>query len=220
MVRFYRSRERPGPVLPIGNAKAHNKHCRTAQERPLRDGGRRRRDPDVEVVLESAFTSKRVRWPQGQKSAKAMDYMQKQKEIAVCAQARATAELAAANLRKAEVLSDQAAFSLFTMPNEEWLSDEAREYLSLKQQGKMAKLRKRLAHERHEEAEAVVEAARLDKERAADLVRAQRGRIPPSLLQRPVSPHVVPAMTPTQHSPLPSLEIGGGENSISGWIHF
>ena len=95
------------------------------------------------------------------------------------AQARATAELAAANLRKAEVLSDQAALSLFTMPNEERLFDEAREYLSLRRQEEMAKLRKRLVHERHEEAEAVAEAARLDRERAADLARAQRGHIPP-----------------------------------------
>ena len=136
------------------------------------------------------------------------------------AQARATTELATANLRKAEVLSDQAALSLFTMPNEERLSDEAREYLSLKRQEEMAKLRKRLAHERHEEAKAVAEAARLDRERVADLVRGQKGHIPPSPLRRPISPHVVPAATPTQHSPLPSLENGGGENSISGWIHF
>ena len=60
-------------------------------------------------------------------------------------QARVTAELVVANLRKAEVLSDQAALSFFMMPNKECLSDEAREYLSLMRQEEMAKLRKRLA---------------------------------------------------------------------------
>ena len=70
-------------------------------------------DPNVEVVPESVFASKRLRWPQGQKSAKAMDCTQKQKEIDVRAQARAMAELATTNLQKAEVLLDQAALSLF-----------------------------------------------------------------------------------------------------------
>ena len=104
-------------------------------------------DPDVEVLPEFTFASKQLRRPQGQKSAKAMDSTLKQKEIAVRAQARATAELATANLRKAEVLSDQAALSLFMMPNEERLSEEAREYVSLRRQEEMAKLRKRVTQE-------------------------------------------------------------------------
>ena len=69
-------------------------------------------DPDVEVLPESAFTSKWLRRPQGQKSTKALDSMLKQKEIAVCVQVRATTELATTNLRKAKVLSDQAVLSL------------------------------------------------------------------------------------------------------------
>ena len=135
---------------------------------------------DVEVVPESAFLSKRLRRPQGQKSAKAMDSTLKQKEIVVRAQARATAELAAANLRKAEVLSDQAALSLFTMSNEERLSDEAREYVSLRRQEEMAKLRKRVAQERQEEEHALAKAGRLERERAEELARTQRGRVPSS----------------------------------------
>ena len=60
------------------------------------------------------------------------------------------------------------------MPNEEHLSDEAREYLSLRRQEEMEKFRKCLVHEWQEEQEAVAEAACLDRERAADLARAEK----------------------------------------------
>jgi hypothetical protein len=40
----------------------------------------------------------------------------KQQDLIIRAQARATAEMAAANARKAQILQNQAALSLFTMP--------------------------------------------------------------------------------------------------------
>ena len=137
------------------------------------------------------------------------------------AQARATAELASANLRKAEVLSDQAALSLFTMPNEERLSNEACEYVSLRWQEEMAKLRKRVAQERQEEQEAVAEAGRLDRERAAELTHVQRRRISSSPRGRRQLPQPEPRPTPMQNSAPPSPKnIGGSENFISTLIQF
>jgi hypothetical protein len=56
------------------------------------------------------------------------------------AQAKATADMAAANLRRAQIAQDQAALSLFTMPNEESLSTLVREYLNLRREEEMTKL--------------------------------------------------------------------------------
>ena len=63
---------------------------------------------------------------------------------------------------KAQVLQDQAALSLFTMPVDEGLSDEAREYLSLRRQEEMSKLLWRLTEEKRDEARVIADASRLD----------------------------------------------------------
>ena len=48
------------------------------------------------------------------------------------AQARATKQMAIANLKKVETLQDQVALTLFTMPMEDGLSKQAKEYLKLR----------------------------------------------------------------------------------------
>ena len=49
---------------------------------------------------------------------------------------------AAANMRKVEILHDQAAFTLFMMPNEQGLSEQVCEYLNLWPKEEMTKLRR------------------------------------------------------------------------------
>ena len=85
------------------------------------------------------------------------------KEVAIHAQVRATADLVAANVRKAQVLQDQAALSLFTMPMEQGLSEEAREYLSLRREEEMTKQHRRLAEEKRDEARVTADACCLDE---------------------------------------------------------
>jgi hypothetical protein len=50
-----------------------------------------------------------------------------------------TVDMAAASSRKAQVLKDQVALVLFTMPNESYLSQQARNYLTLRCDEEMAK---------------------------------------------------------------------------------
>lgn len=57
------------------------------------------------------------------------------------AQARATADMTMANMRKVQILHDQAALSLFTMPNKESLSNMAHEYLNMHREEEMYNLR-------------------------------------------------------------------------------
>ena len=84
----------------------------------------------VEDAEEQSF-SKCPSRPQGCKSTKEDLRSRQVKDVAIRAQARATANLAVANMRKTQVLQDQAALSLFTMPSDQGLSEEAREYLEL-----------------------------------------------------------------------------------------
>jgi hypothetical protein len=78
-------------------------------------------EEDADVVVEdptqrSTPTSAKRGRPCGTKVAKEEQRVQKQQDHAIRAQARATADVAAANFKKAQILQDQAAMSLFTMP--------------------------------------------------------------------------------------------------------
>ena len=107
------------------------------------------------------------------------------KEVAIHAQARATTDLVAANMWKTQVLQDQAALSLFTMPMEQGLSEEAREYLSLCWKEEMTKPRRRLAEEKRDEARIAADACRLDKQWSAEVHRVTRNRVHLPPLQPP-----------------------------------
>jgi hypothetical protein len=71
----------------------------------------------------TAATPRKRGRPIGQKAAKEDQRVAKQREGAIRAQARATADMAAANFKKAQVLQDQAALSLFTMPDDAHLPE-------------------------------------------------------------------------------------------------
>ncbi|KAH9541006.1 hypothetical protein CY35_14G036600, partial [Sphagnum magellanicum] len=102
--------------------------------------------PTTMVKLESLSDSgesspsgrKAVEWRRKNKKT------QKLKESTMRAQAKATADMAAATLMKAEILQDQSALALFTMPDDQLTSAEAREYLQLRRQEELLKLRRRL----------------------------------------------------------------------------
>jgi hypothetical protein len=119
----------------------------------------------------------------------------KQRDVAVRAQAHATAVMAAANMRKAHILHDQATLSLFTMPNEESWSDLAREYVNLRREEEMEKLRCHIAEEKVAKARAAIEAKTLADIQAVEVALATRNRIPPA------SQHDLP--TPALCSPSP-----------------
>ena len=119
-------------------------------------------------------------------------------------QARATVDLAAANMRKAQVLQDQAALSLFTMPMEQGLSEQAREYLSLRREEEMTKLRRRLAEEKRNEARLAADACRLEEHCSAEVQRATRNRVRLPPLHPPPRTRVA-GSSPAPQSPLTSL---------------
>ena len=158
--------------------------------------------PDVDKVGEEALP-KRPRRPQGSKSAKEELRLRQVKEVAIHAQARATADLAAANMRKAQVLQDQAALLLFTMPMEQGLSEEAREYLSLRREEEMTKLRRRVAEEKRDEARIAVDACRLEQHRSAEVHRATRNRVRPPPIQPPPRTGIATS-SPAPQSPFAS----------------
>jgi hypothetical protein len=138
---------------------------------------------------------KRPTRPVGNKHAKEDHRQMKQRDVAMKAQARATADMAAANMRKAQILHDQATLSFFTMPNEESLSDLAREYVNLRREEEMEKLRCRIAEEKAAKARVAVEAKTLADIRAAEVALATRNRIPP--------PPQRDLPTPTRRPPSP-----------------
>jgi hypothetical protein len=119
-------------------------------------------EDDVEIIPDAAF-AKRPSRPVGNKHAKEENRLAKQREGAVRAQAKATAEIAAANMRKAQVLHDQATLSLFTMPNEESLSELAREYVNLRREEEMEKLKLRIAERKAAVAKAAEDVKKLSE---------------------------------------------------------
>jgi hypothetical protein len=133
----------------------------------VEDGGSE--DEDLFEIEALSSTSKWPIRPIGIKMAKEHQRLRKATEDLVRAQAKATAAMAAANLRKAQALSDQAALSLFTMPANLNLSEQAREYLELRREEEMRKLRRRIAAEKEQEAREAAEWKRQVQENAAEV---------------------------------------------------
>jgi len=103
--------------------------------------------------------------PQGSKAAKADLVQQKKREKILVSQARTTETMAEASLRKANALQDQCAMSLFTMPLEEGMTEEARRYFTLRRQEEIERLERRMRVERRAAELEELEHAKLIKDR-------------------------------------------------------
>jgi uncharacterized protein YbcC (UPF0753/DUF2309 family) len=110
--------------------------------------------------------------PTGGKCAKEEVKVVKQRECTVRAQAWAAADMVAANIQKAQVLQDQAALNLFMMPGADLA--EVAEYLRLRRQEELAKLKGRLDDIAKKSKVDVAEAARVAVENAAEVAEAMR----------------------------------------------
>lgn len=108
---------------------------------------------------------KQIQRPSGV-SAKEEQKLQKQKDLAIRPQARAMANMVAASAKKAQVLKDQAAFALLTMPDHARMPQQGKDYLALRRQEETTKLKRRIVLERatetREAAKSVGEVARED----------------------------------------------------------
>jgi hypothetical protein len=122
---------------------------------------------------------KRLSRPCGNKVAKEEQKLEKQRECAIRAQAKATSDMAAASARKAQILHDQAVLALFTMPETSDMSEQARCYLHLRREEEMTKLERRLAAEKVAAAREVAAATREAAENAAEVAQAMKNRVPP-----------------------------------------
>jgi hypothetical protein len=100
-------------------------------------------------------------------------------------------------MRKAQILHDQAVLSLFTMPNEDSLSELALEYVNLRHEEEMSKLRWRLIEEKEVATSAAVEAKGLAVERDAEVEVATRNHIPPPPQQPRPAPTAAVPTSPT-----------------------
>ena len=96
------------------------------------------------VEVDAAPASRRPQCPTGNNAAKEDLNWLRAKESTMRAQARATAEMAAANAGKVAVIRDQAALQLFSIPDESTMSDMAREYLQLRREEELTKVKRRI----------------------------------------------------------------------------
>jgi hypothetical protein len=171
----------------------------------------------------SATPAKRGR-PLGGKATKDEQQKRHQRDQGVKKQEKVTADIAAANYKKAQVLEDQAALSLFIMPDDRPLSNEAAEYLQLRKEEELLKLRERVLERKANLAKAA--AARVRQEvvaaeeatrRAAEIAEVQ-GRRQPAARSKEV--RTTPRRISPTRSPLPAataqaappVEEGAGAN--------
>ena len=104
--------------------------------------------------------------PGGVKAAKQDIMQQKVREGALYAQAEATRSLAAVQMKKVALIEDQNMLLLMTMPIEENAGQDAHEYLRLRREEELKKLKKRLCAEEsreHAEEESRVAAAEAER---------------------------------------------------------
>jgi hypothetical protein len=96
--------------------------------------------------------------PQGNKATKEEHKNQKMRDVAIRAQLATTKELAEASKRKVDILPDQNVLMLFTAPDNGNMIEDSREYLHLRRQIKLKKLRRQLAEEEEVERREAVRA--------------------------------------------------------------
>ena len=139
----------------------------------------------------------------GQKIAKLDLRVVQAKECAM----RATTDVAAANMAHAQVLRDQAALALFTIPDEERLSQQTRRFLELRQQEKILRVEERVA--KNKASQVHVEPKDTDQEAELNDIKVAAQPLPSSSPRAPASPTSTP-MKPivqcTQSSTLDSSD--------------
>jgi hypothetical protein len=131
------------------------------------------------------------------------------------------------NFKKAQILQDQAALSLFTMPDDTNLPELIelrRKYLELRRQEELTNLRRRIALGNLEEAKQKAEAARVSRVNSDEVARAMRHRVPPPPMAAPTSPVTVPPLSPTGdvaplRSPSPDCNSPGSDGHGDSEFH-
>ena len=96
------------------------------------------------VEVDAAPASRRPQRPTSNKAAKEELNRVRVKESTMRAQARATAEMATANAEKIAVMRDQAALQFFSIPDDSTMSDMAKEYLQLRREEELTKVKRRI----------------------------------------------------------------------------
>jgi hypothetical protein len=128
-------------------------------------------------------------------------------ECAMLAHAKATTDVAAANMACAQVLRDQAVLALFTIPKEERLSQQAHRFLELRRQEEILQVEERVAKNRASQVH--VEPKDTDQEAELNDIEVAAQPLPPSSPRAPASPTSTP-MEPivkcTQSSTLDSSD--------------
>jgi hypothetical protein len=124
--------------------------------------------------------------PIGTKCTKDKERQRIHREHVVRARGWVSTEMASANRAKAQVLEDQSALHIFTMPVSETLFNEVREYLALRREEELIKIRLRVVERKaalvHEEAarkKAEGTAAREHAAREEEIQAALSRRNPP-----------------------------------------
>ena len=162
------------------------------------DVGEAAEEEEPQVVARHNFPSRPTR-PQGNKAAKADLSEHSRRDSILKTQALATEQMAVANMRKAEAMSDHAAMSLFRMPIED-VDDEAREYFKLRRKLELERIKRRMEHEIREAEREKLDHEILLRERAADEHRSKR------LRQQAKTPAPEPTpIPPAQSQPTPTI---------------
>lgn len=138
--------------------------------------------------------------PRGQKAAKQDLLEAGRRDSILKTQARATEQMAAANMRRAEAMQDHSAMTLFRMNLEE-LEQGAREYFELRRIEELERIKQRIEAKKRVADREKAEHDKLMQEREAEVQRAKRPRTataPPPAAQAPRS-------TPSA-APLPAAQ--------------
>lgn len=144
--------------------------------------------------------------PRGQKAAKQDLVEVGRRDSILKSQARATEQMAAANMRKAEAMQDHSAMALFKMNLDE-LDQGAREYFELRRSEEIERIRRRIDAEKRVAERERAEHDRLMQEREADGLRGKRPRTAPTNaapVQTAPSPRI-PAPVPASTAPSPRI---------------
>ena len=121
-------------------------------------------DEEVVVISPTWFPPRRTR-PQGSKATKADVVAQKKRDKILQSQVRAIETMAEVSLHKANAIQDQCAMSFFTMPLEEDMSEEAKNYFTFHRQEEIQGMEQSMQAERRRAELEELEHAKLGKER-------------------------------------------------------